>query len=82
MKDHRFTRIEVQPALIGKVPNIGFVLCEKGGGEEEEQNDLEIGRFDDWAMWRFGDVRRDIRYSIVDCRLPIFLGFHHLIIFE
>jgi hypothetical protein len=40
----------------------------------EKQEDLAIGRF--------GDVRRDIRLSIVDCRWSIFLGFHHLIILK
>jgi len=59
---------------------------EEGGGEEEErQGDKEKGRpGDDWtigrcvdvSMCRCGDVRRDIRLSIVDCRLSIFFGFH------
>jgi len=34
-----------------------------------------IGRLEDWKIWRFGDLpigRREIGWSIVDCRLSMF----------
>jgi hypothetical protein len=62
--------------MVRKIPDVSLVLGEEGGGEEEEQNDLEIGGFEDWTIGRFGDVRRDIRLSIFDGRWSIYLEFH------
>jgi len=50
IKHHRYSRIKIQSAVIAKIPEVGFVLGEEGGGEEEEKDDLKIGGFGDLAI--------------------------------
>lgn len=70
MKRYRYSRIKIQSAMLAKVPNVGFVLGEEGGGEEEreEEKDWAIGRFGDWAIGRclkgFGSASWRMEFGI------------------
>jgi hypothetical protein len=78
------SRIEIKPAKISPIPDVGLVLGEEGGGEEEEEGqgdketrragDRETGRRgDDWTIGRLEDwgigIFGDVRRDI---RLSIF----------
>jgi hypothetical protein len=45
IKHNRYSGIKIQSAIMAKIPDVGFVLGEKGGGEEEEegQEDCKTG---------------------------------------